>query len=421
MAEVWLSDRASVKTPLEAALRLAGTPGLAWLDGGLEHGRDGRFSFVSTAPCASVRRAVGEPCPWPALSACEPADQVEGDGPLRASDVPNWVGYVAYDARAPTGGAGTPALHFARYDAFYAFDHATGRTYLVGDDRAACARLEARLSAPTSHPFSVRELEWTSAADHLAAIRGALALIREGEVYEINLARRFRAVFTGSPLGLFTNMRAESPVPLGYFMDAGDHSVLGRSMERFLRYRDGVLSSSPIKGTVARLGDDAAEARALTADPKERAEHAMVVDLMRNDLSRVCDVGSVQIDELMAVLPFAGLSHLVSTISGRTRASVATILEETFPPGSVTGAPKERVLRAIAALEQVPRGIYCGCYGFVDRMGGCSFAVAIRTAIVHDGVVDYCAGGGIVADSDPERELAETELKAQTFLRAITR
>ncbi|HEY6877912.1 MAG TPA: chorismate-binding protein, partial [Polyangiales bacterium] len=181
------------------------------------------------------------------------------------------------------------------------------------------------------------------------------------------------------------------------------------------------LVTSPIKGTVARAGDDAAEARGLLADPKERAEHAMVVDLMRNDLSRVCEVGSVRIEELMAVLPFAGLSHLISTIAGRARPGlgIAELLAETFPPGSVTGAPKERVLRAIAALEPVPRGIYCGCYGFLDRAGGCSLAVAIRSAIVHDGYVDYHAGGGIVADSDPQRELNETELKAAMFVRAL--
>ncbi len=414
MAEVWVSECRTLSSPREAALRLAHEPGLMWLDGGLEHGRDGRFSFVSTAPCEWVQQPVGEP--W-ALPTCAPQGR---RGPLQAADVPSWVGYVAYDARAPGATASTPALCFARYDALYAFDHLAGCAYLVGDDAAACARLDARLRAPfEALAFEAGPVHATSRDTHALAIRAALALIREGEVYEINLARRFRAPFTGSALGLFLRMRDESPVPLGLYFDACDHALLGRSMERFLRYRDGVLSSSPIKGTVARTGDDASEARTLTADPKERAEHAMVVDLMRNDLSRVCEVGSVRIDELMAVLPFAGLSHLVSTISGRTHASVPQILAHTFPPGSVTGAPKERVLRAIAALESAPRGLYCGCYGFLDRAGGCSFAVTIRSAVVHDGLVDYFAGGGIVADSDPERELAETELKARMFLRAL--
>ncbi|HEX5661187.1 MAG TPA: anthranilate synthase component I family protein [Polyangiales bacterium] len=415
MAEVWVTECASPLSPREAALRLAHEPGLAWLDGGLAHGRDGRFSFVSTAPCERVTQAAGEP--WSALPSCELADDTRE---LRASDVPQWVGYVGYDARTP--GASTPALCFARYDASYAFDHQNQRAYLVGDDAAACARLGAKLRrAPVDAlAFEAGAVVATPWSEHEAAIRGALALIREGEVYEINLARRFRAPFAGSSLGLFLRMRDESPVPLGLYLEAGEHTLLGRSMERFLRLRDGVLSTSPIKGTVARLGDDKGEAQALSADPKERAEHAMVVDLMRNDLSRVCELGSVRIDELMAVLPFAGLSHLVSTISGRTDASVAEILAQTFPPGSITGAPKERVVRAIAQLESAARGLYCGCYGFLDRAGGCSFAVTIRSAVVSAGLVDYFAGGGIVADSDPAREVAETELKAQMFLRALS-
>jgi para-aminobenzoate synthetase component I len=405
---VWLTERAPIE-PREATLRLAHEPGLVWLDGGLQHGRDGRFSFVASSPCelASSR----ERAPWSALPTLEAETQA---GALLPADVPRWVGYVAYDASTPT-------LHFARYDAFYAYDHQAERAYLVGDDAEACARLDVRMRAQpsTALAFQAGSLSITSAEHHAAAIRGALELIREGEVYEINLARRFRASFDGSSLGLFLRMREQSPVPLGLYLDAGDHALLGRSMERFLRLRDGELSTSPIKGTVARSGDDAGEARALLADLKERAEHAMVVDLMRNDLSRVCEIGSVQIDELMAVLPFAGLSHLVSTISGRTPASVAEVLAQTFPPGSVTGAPKERVLRAIAELESTPRGLYCGCYGFLDRAGGCSFAVTIRSAVVTDGQVDYFAGGGIVADSDPAREVAETELKARMFLRAI--
>ncbi|MET0284614.1 MAG: anthranilate synthase component I family protein [Polyangiales bacterium] len=392
-------------SPRDAALKLAHEPGLAWLDGGLEHGQDGRFSFVSATPCETVTGG------WQSL----PAGDLAYDGPLRASDVPQWVGYVAYDS------ASTPALCFARYDAFYAFDHQGERGYLVGDDAEACERLAIKLQrAPVADlAFEAGEVTATPWSDHEAAIRGALASIREGEVYEINLARHFRAPFVGSSLGLFLRMREESPVPLGLYFDAGDHALLGRSMERFLRYRDGVLSTSPIKGTLARRGDERAEAQALTDDPKERAEHAMVVDLMRNDLSRVCEIGSVRIDELMAVLPFAGLSHLVSTISGRTQATVAEILAQTFPPGSVTGAPKVRVLRAIAELESFSRGAYCGCYGFLDRAGGCSFAVTIRSAVVRDAHVDYYAGGGIVADSDPERECDETELKARMFLRAL--
>lgn len=411
-------------------------PGLAWLDGGLEHGREGRYSFVSTAPCEVRDRAHGSNNPLSLLAElarAEEPDAAAREGALSPEDVPHWIGHVAYDAALLPGShhAGgdraAPCIRFARYEAWYVFDHQEGAAYLVGDDEQAGARLARRLQAapvtPAALGYASGALEVTARARHQRAVEEALALIREGEVYEINLARRYRAPFSGSPLGLFLRMRVESPVPLGYFVDGGDHAVLGRSMERFLRYRtsDRSLTTSPIKGTVARLGDDLAEAARLRADPKEHAEHCMVVDLMRNDLSRVCEVGSVEVSDLLSVLPFAGLSHLISTVRGRVRAGVDlhTLLAEAFPPGSVTGTPKERVLRAIDALEDVPRGVYTGCMGFVDRTGGCSLAVAIRTAVIARGEVSYFAGGGIVADSDPTRETDETELKAERFVRAL--
>ncbi|MET0344344.1 MAG: anthranilate synthase component I family protein [Polyangiales bacterium] len=431
----------------DAARRLAREPGLAWLDGGLEHGREGRYSFLAASPVEVRACAPDDPDPLGLLRTLDGfagderdgSDDPDADCALRGEDVPRWVGHVTYDAGRTTHAARhprdtqVPALRFARYDAWVAFDHEAGSVHLVGDDRAACERLRAKLTAPplddAALAFEAGPLDATPHALHEAAVAEALGLIHAGEVYEINLARRLRASFRGSALGLFLRMRTESPVPLGYFVDGHTHSVLGRSMERFLRYRsrDRRVWTSPIKGTVARTGSDARsaahEAHLLSTDPKEHAEHAMVVDLMRNDLSRVCEVGSVTVSALMDVLPFAGLSHLISTVEGRVRAGadVATVIAETFPPGSVTGAPKHRVIDAIEALEAVPRGLYTGCVGFLDRAGGCSLAVAIRTAVIAQGRVDYFAGGGIVADSVPTRESAETDLKARVFLRALGR
>jgi len=183
-----------------------------------------------------------------------------------------------------------------------------------------------------------------------------------------------------------------------------------------------VLLARPIKGTLARAGhdDDAARAQQLASDPKERAEHAMIVDLMRNDLSRVAELGSVRLDGVFEVEPFARLLHLVSTVTCATRPEVGLrdVLEATFPPGSVTGAPKRAAVALIEALEAVPRDVYTGVIGFVDRQGGMSLAVAIRTAIVEGGQVRYFAGGGIVEASRPERELLETELKARVMFYA---
>lgn len=432
MPRVELTRLAAAWSPRDAALCLARTPGLAWLDGGLEHGREGRFSFLATAPCEVRESAPGERSLALLDQLAECAPDRAALAPFTADDIPRWVGHIGYDAglggvlQKPRDSL-VPALRFARYDAWLAFDHAEGAAYVLGDDARASARLLERLQQPpleqAALDFHAGPVSATSSARHSDAIRAALALIREGEVYEINLARRFRAPFAGSALGLFLRMRERSPVPLGYFCAGEGHAVLGRSMERFLRFRRGdrALWTSPIKGTIARTGDDAGESTRLRGDPKEHAEHAMVVDLMRNDLSRVCEVGTVSIDALMEVLPFAGLSHLVSTVRGRAHSELGLreVLARTFPPGSVTGAPKERVVRAIEELEEDPRGLYTGCMGFVDRAGGCSFAVAIRTAVVERDTVTYFAGGGIVADSVPERELAETELKAELFLRAL--
>jgi anthranilate/para-aminobenzoate synthase component I len=209
------------------------------------------------------------------------------------------------------------------------------------------------------------------------------------------------------------------------YLDAGDHFVLGRSMERFLEW-DRVartIETRPIKGTVARCGADDAETATLRGDPKERAEHTMIVDLMRNDLGRIAELGSVEVRRFLDVEPFAGLHHLVSTIVATTRPEVGLreVLLATFPPGSVTGTPKHRAMQVIEALEPRARGIYTGAYGFVDRCGGLSLAVAIRTAVVREGTAHYFAGGGIVEASDPAREVAETELKARVFLDAARR
>lgn len=416
--------------PIDAAgvaLALAGRPGLAWLDGDPAHPA-GRRSYVACDP-VEVRRA--------SLSDADPLALLRDTGPHEpGSAAPRWIGYVAYDAawamesrwaRRHARDPDTPVLWLARYDAVVEFDHATGRAVIVGDDRNACARLRERLAAGGRALPAGRittPVEASPAGAHREAIESALGHIAAGDVYQVNLARRWRAGFEGEPLALWLAMRRASPVPLGMFLDAGDHAVLSRTMETFLDWEGpgGRLASRPIKGTIARAGDDDERvARVLRADDKERAEHAMIVDLVRNDLGRVAETGTVRVESVMEVEPFARLSHLVSTVACRTRADVglAEIFRATFPPGSVTGAPKVRAVSIIEALEPHPRGVYCGCVGMIDRAGGARFAVAIRTARVAGGEVSYHAGGGIVSASNPAREVAETELKARAFLDAV--
>ncbi len=451
-------------TPLDLpvlARRLASHGGLAWLDGAGPKARG--WSFLAASPVEVVRTRAHE------RDALAPLRAVESGRSERAADwlpselaagvsaahlpsparVPRYVGYVSYDAafqlqprlrgrhsRDPN----ETTLYFARYDAFLGVEHESGRAFLFGDERAALARLRQRLTAgrvpgqvqgqapqegatPDPPPI-VSQAVVPSAEIHAAAVTAALAHIAAGDFYQVNLARRWTAKYIGDPLALFLAMRAASPVPLGAFVDAGDHAVLARTMETFLEWRRGErrLRTRPIKGTIPRAeGEDASAAGRLRADPKELAEHTMIVDLMRNDLARVAEVGSVEVEEAFAVEPYAKLSHLVSTVSARTRPDedLLSVLRATFPPGSVTGAPKLAAMQAIEDLEPEPRGVYCGAIGHIDQEGGLALAVAIRTALFRGDAVHYFAGGGLVEASDPQREVAETVLKARVFLDAI--
>lgn len=416
------------------AASLCDAPGLAWLDGDGMHA-DGRWSFVGVEPLERIERASGDADPLAALTELDAASSEERFlpiSPLPLASVPRWIGYLAYDlawsgrrgrlARDPA----RPVLSFARYDALLAIDHREGRAYLVGDDRAACLRLQERLAQPGRAPRgSAGAITVAPPEQHRAAIAVALERIARGDVYQVNLARCFRAPFSGDPLALWLRLRAASPVPLGAYFAHGERVIAARTMERFLAWdrASGELSTRPIKGTLRRSGDgDARESALLRADPKERAEHAMIVDLMRNDLGRVAQIGSVSVPEVMAVEPFAGLHHLVSTVTCRTRPDVRLrdVLAATFPPGSVTGAPKIAAVELIEALEPEPRAAYTGALGYVDRAGGLSLAVAIRCAQLQNGEARYFSGGGIVEASDPDRELAETELKAEVFRQALT-
>lgn len=433
MNGMWAEDVASIEE-LAVARRLSAEPGFVWLDSNRSEARDGRYSFIAAWPSEQIRIAFGTASPFSALRGLSRPDPVAHDRGPKPCEVPAWIGYIAYDATwcAPPRGAPRferehePVLLFRRYSALIAIDHEQKEAWIVGDDRSACDEFLARVRSLRDQPASITRIgpiEVDDAASHREAIDRALEYISAGEVYEVNLARRWSATFEGDALTLWTEMRNASRVPLGMFFDAGDHSVLACTMERFIHWdaESKTLVSRPIKGTIRRESADDGASERLRADPKEQAEHSMIVDLMRNDLGRVAETGTVKVDAPLIVEPFTGLYHLVSTVSCVTRPEVSLegILEATFPPGSVTGAPKVRAVEIIEELERHPRGIYCGAIGFIDRDGGISLAVAIRTATVASGRVVYWAGGGIVEASNPAREVAETELKARVFLDAV--
>lgn len=273
---------------------------------------------------------------------------------------------------------------------------------------------------PRPHPQAVRTTLPGPAYE--AAVRTALEQIAAGNSFQVNLSQRITAHWPGDVHALYRALRTQSTAVHGAALpSAGLASI---SPETFLAVDAGTVRTRPIKGTRPRAGDpllDAALADDLTTSPKDRAENVMIVDLQRNDLGRICRPGSVRAPELARLEAHPTVWHLVSTVEGRLTAGVGYggLLRATFPCGSVTGAPKVRSMAIIDALEPVRRGFYCGAIGFLAP-GAAGLSVAIRTAVLHaDGSVDHGAGGGVVADSDPRAEHAESLDKAAAFLRAV--
>jgi len=263
----------------------------------------------------------------------------------------------------------------------------------------------------------------------LEAYRRGFARVQEylaaGDCYQVNLARRLRAAGRIDPFELHRRIARRSPAAYGAVIDPGDGwAIVSVSPERFLHRAAGSdrVETRPIKGTRRRTGradEDARLAAELAADPKERAEHLMIVDLERNDLGRVAELGSVEVDSFARVVALPTVFHMVSTVSCRTSAGLAELLRATFPGGSITGAPKRRAMQIIDELEPVARGAYTGAFGTIGRDGALDLAIAIRTAIVTPSEVRVSVGGGVVADSTLERELEETEEKAAAWRAAL--
>jgi para-aminobenzoate synthetase component 1 len=261
---------------------------------------------------------------------------------------------------------------------------------------------------------------------YLDAVRRAIEYVHAGDCFQVNLSQRLLAPLTELPLDLYARLRERNPAPFAGYLDLGEFAVASASPERFLRVTDGDVETRPIKGTRPR-GRTPAEERdrmaELAASPKDRAENVMIVDLLRNDLGRVCEYGTVRVPRVCQVETFRYVHHLVSEVRGRLAAgkTPADLLRACFPGGSVTGAPKVRAMEIIAELEPTARGPYCGSLGYLGFDGSMDSNILIRTFTAGRGWVQFPVGGGIVADSDPEREYEETLHKAEGLLRALRR
>jgi para-aminobenzoate synthetase component 1 len=260
---------------------------------------------------------------------------------------------------------------------------------------------------------------------YLDAVRRVRDYIFAGDIFQANLSQRFEAPLHESPWAFYARLRSRNPAPFAAFLETPDASVISASPERFLHVdRHGFVETRPIKGTRPRgVGPehDAALGQALAESAKDRAENLMIVDLMRNDLSRVCAPRTVRVSELFSLERYATVHHLVSTVIGQLEPGhdALHLLRAAFPGGSITGAPKLRAMEIIAELEPSQRGVYCGSIGYWSVTGDLDTSIAIRTAIARNGRVYFSAGGGIVADSDPEQEYRETIDKARALIDAL--
>jgi len=404
--------------PPSAAALLAALP--ATVDAAVV--RDGPSFVVAAAPDA-VRVASGP-------DALDVIDQLPQGW---------WAGFLSYELGgavervtprpAPNGGhhAGPafPDLVLARFPARLVLDPASGRSELHGDGEARdllAHAVEVARAGPRA-PVSPALPRWHSSLDRTEfeqRVATILEHIGAGDCYQVNLTRRLTCEQAADPVGLFSALDRCNPSPHGALLRFGGApgvpalAVVSASPERFLSWRGRDAESRPIKGT----GTDPT---ALAMSAKDRAENVMIVDLARNDFGRVCEPGSVVVPALCDLEAHPGLHHLVSTVRGRRRSGTGTgaLVRAMFPPASVTGAPKPRVMQIIEDLEPVPRGVYCGAVGWIDteRDAG-DLNVAIRTFTVADGRTHLGVGAGIVADSEPAAEWAETELKAARLLAA---
>jgi anthranilate synthase component 1 len=460
---VVLETFADLDTPLSVYLKLANKPYSYLLESVQGGERFGRYSFIGLP--AKIRLEVaGNRCRE--IDGADVVFDAEQDDPLawvaevnkRYRAVPRpglprflggLVGCFAYDTvryveRRLAGNAKSDVLHtpdvlLLLSEQLVVVDNLSGKLFLVvyadpgeaGAWQRAQKRLEELLwmlrqpvvvppEAPSPASPAVPEF---SEEQFIAAVERAKRYIFDGDIMQVVLSQRMSAPFSASPLSLYRALRALNPSPYMFYFDLGGFHVVGASPEILVRLESGSVTLRPIAGTRPRGASreqDLALEQELLADPKERAEHVMLMDLGRNDVGRVAQTGSVQVTDNMVIERYSHVMHIVSNVEGRLKPGLdaMAVLKATFPAGTVSGAPKVRAMEIIDELEPSKRGVYAGAVGYLGFNGDMDLAIAIRTAVVKDGKLYVQAGAGIVADSVPQSEWVETQNKARALLRA---
>ncbi len=447
-----------------------------FLDSGMDPPKLGRFSFMGKSPFLVMQSRGSEIAlvqgNEPEVQQGNPFDVLGrllekyrlANGPAHCpAPVPflgGAVGYLGYDLchfieRLPSTARddlNLPQSYFAFYDAVLAFDHLEERVYLVSTGfpeleegrrlRRARMRLEemkdwiySRHSgiASPSLPVILRsdrenkeillESNFTPEG-YIEAVRRVRKYIASGDVFQVNLSQRFEADLGVPPWELYRRLREVNPAPFASYLNLEGVTIVGASPERFLKVRQGLVETRPVKGTRPRgqsPEEDAALAQELLHSAKDRAENVMIVDLERNDLGRVCRYGTVKVNELAILETFPTVFHLTSTIIGHLSENKSNIdlLKATFPGGSITGAPKVRAMELIDEMEPTKRSVYTGSIGYLGFNGDLDINIVIRTFLVKEGRAYFQVGGGIVYDSDPEAEYQETMAKAKALIQAL--
>ncbi len=407
-----------------------------------------RYDLLFALPGESLRLEAGG-----TLAAAEGVPVADGflnsldcwwsDERLAAGEAPfagGWFLYLGYELAAEiepglqlAAPPGLPVALATRVRGALIRDRRSDRTWAVAEagsevglDRMADDAAAAPAIADRGGPALAGPAGEEPPGDYLAAVETAKAHIAAGDVYQANLSRRWhgRLAEGMTPSIIYRRLRRANPAPFAGLMRLGEQSVISSSPERLLRLADGVASTRPIAGTRPRgvsRRDDRELSAELLSHPKERAEHVMLIDLERNDLGRMCRPGTVRVDEMMTVETYRHVHHIVSNVTGELEDGVTPgrAIAAVFPGGTITGCPKVRCMQIIAALESGPRGAYTGSFGYLSRDGSLDLNILIRTVATDGAELTLRAGAGIVADSEPERELAETRAKAKGLLLAL--
>ncbi|MDT8407109.1 MAG: aminodeoxychorismate synthase component I [Methylococcales bacterium] len=423
-------------------------PWAVFLDSGFPGSHAGRYDIIAAEPVSTLlthgSKTLRHDSHGVTASYENPFTLVRNALQHRQSPVTEFpfiggaIGYFGYDLTRRMAGLATPDsmwmadMAVAIYDWAVIIDHQLRQSHLVGfispqraEQLALCF---SRLPDPAWPHFQVTaQVKADMPHDQYAAAFAKVhAYLREGDCYQINLTQRFQAPCQGDAFAAYPVLRELNAAPFSAFMRTPEGCVLSSSPERFLKLDRGVVQTKPIKGTRPRkatAADDLKQRHKLSASLKDRAENVMIVDLLRNDLSKSCRLGSVVVPELFAIESFATVHHLVSTVTGKLaeHEDALSLLEACFPGGSITGAPKIRAMQIIDELEPYPRGVYCGAIGYIGYDGNMDTNIAIRTLVERQDTIYCWAGGGIVHDSELAKEYQECFDKAQAMLAVLER